>query len=268
MTCQVGDIVAVMEELAPPAHAEEWDNIGLQVGSLRRQVEAVLVSLDVTHEVMEEAKERGAGLLVCHHPPIFRPMRRLLSDDPLGSLLEEAVLSGVAVYAAHTNLDVSEEGVNVALAELLGLVDDHALLEIPSAAGLLRVGDLPRPMELKDLASLCSRRLENPAVRFTGDSHRTIGRVAVCAGSGAERADAALQAGAQVLVTGDVGYHRAMEAEAAGLAVIDAGHYHTERPVVPRLASLLADRAGKAGLDVEVHASTVRTCPWNYGGAV
>jgi len=373
MACRTGDIIALLEELAPPALAEEWDNVGLQVGSPDSEVGAVLVSLDATREVIAEARDMGAGLLVCHHPPLFRPLRRLITDEPVGSLLKDAITSGVAVYAAHTNLDASEIGVNIVLAEIFDLVDHRPLekssaagafklvtflptehvapvsaalfhagagvigdytgcsfrvegtgtftpgpgahpacgeaagpnevsevrlelvvgedaledvvealveshpyeepaydvypLRNPASAGMGRVGDLPEPVALGDLTRKCSRELGNPGVRLMGDSGRVVSRAAVCGGSGARLTGKALEAGAQVLITGDMRYHEAMEAAARGLAVIDAGHYHTERPVVPRLASLLAERAGAAGLEVEVHVSEVHTCPWGNGGA-
>jgi dinuclear metal center YbgI/SA1388 family protein len=372
MTCRIGEIVAIMEELAPPSYAQEWDNIGLQLGSPSTEISAVLVSIDATVEVLAEAREKGASLLICHHPPLFRPLHRLLSDDPVGSILHEAILTGIAIYAAHTNLDASPIGVNAVLAEIFGLEDDEPLERLPGgevfklvtflpaehlasvsaalfesgagvigdytgcsfrvegigsfrpvagahpaygepgkqnevpevrlevvveehvlknttnallaahpyeepaydvyplimsgSAGMGRVGNLPRSMSLGELVRECSNKLGNRAVRFTGDSGRVISRVALCSGSGAKLADKAMQAGAQALITGDVGYHESMNAAAMGLAIIDAGHYHTERPVVERLVSLLKEKAQEAGLEVEVNASGLDTSPWSEGG--
>jgi dinuclear metal center YbgI/SA1388 family protein len=372
MTCLVRDIVAIMDEIAPPACAEEWDRVGLQVGSPQWETAAVLVSLAATVEVVDEARRKGAGLIVCHHPPLFRPLSRLLVDEPLGSLLQRALVDRVAIFAAHTNLDAAELGVSARLAELLELKDpaplvspalaarlklvtfvppehaervsaalfeagagkigdyggcsfrvegtgtfipgpsskpavgevgkynqmgevrlevvaDEAELEgilealrenhpyeepacdvypvrTPVAFALGREGGLPRPLEVRELARLCSRLLENPGVRWGGDPRAVVERVAVCGGSGGEMVEAALRAGAQALVTGDVGYHQARDAVDRGLAIIDAGHYHTERPMVTRLASLLREKAGERGLEVEILASHARTNPWNDGG--
>jgi dinuclear metal center YbgI/SA1388 family protein len=373
MACRIEEIVAIMEELAPPSYAQEWDNIGLQVGSPSSEIKGVLVSLDATREVISEARDKGAGLLVCHHPPLFHPLHRLLADDPVGGILHEAILSGIAIYAAHTNLDASPIGVNAVLAELFGLEDQEPLEKLPggeifklvtflpaehlasmsaalfeagagvigdytgcsfrvegigtftagagarpkygeagkandvpevrlevvveepvlkktiqallathpyeepaydayplvaaASAGMGRVGNLPQAMSLGELVGECSSKLGNRAVRFTGDSGRIISRVALCSGSGAELADKAMQAGAQALITGDVGYHESMNAAAMGLAIIDAGHYHTERPVVGRLASLLRRKAQEAGLEIEVSASNLDTSPWSEGGS-
>ena len=122
-------------------------------------------------------------------------------------------------------------------------------------------------MSLGELARRCEALLGCPAARVAGDAAATISRIAVCGGSGGEFAAAALQAGAQALITGEVGHHQALEAAASGLAIVDAGHYHTERPVVPHLAALLARRTQAAGLEVEILASEEHTDPWSDGGA-
>ncbi|MEW6554714.1 MAG: Nif3-like dinuclear metal center hexameric protein [Actinomycetota bacterium] len=372
MTCSVSDIIALMEEIAPPGSAEDWDSAGLQLGSARAKIDKVLTSLDFTPEVLREARGMEAGLVVCHHPPIFHPLRRLVTDEPGTALLSDALLAEVAVYAAHTSLDASPHGVNAALADLFGLRDrrpltappreayklvtfvppEHAAavsaalfatgagviggytgcsfrvegtgtftpgpgtdpaygdasgpnqvkeirLEVavetgredaavaallashpyeevaydlyrvhnPSGAGMGVVGDLPVPVSLGELADRCRELLENPTLRVAGELSAAVSRVAVCGGSGGGLTSEALRSGAQVFVSGDIGYHQAQEVAAAGLAVIDAGHYHTERPAVPRLAELLARRAREAGLTVEIIASEVNTCPWIDGGS-
>jgi len=373
MTCKVGEIINLLEELAPPHLAEDWDNVGLQVGSVRAEVDATLISIDPSPAVIEEARRRGAGMIVCHHPLIFRPLRRVVQDEPAGALLQDAMLAGIAVYAAHTNLDSSPQGVNVALAELFELQDhvpllpapvgegyklvtflpaehvaavsaalfeagagnigdytgcsfrvhgtgtftpgpgsspvygsktgpsevsearlemvvetdrmgdvvkallashpyeepayDFYRLYMPAGAGLGRVGDLPEPASLGQLARECRRLLQNPAARLAGDPSIAVRRLAVCGGSGGKLAARAVEAGAQALITGDVDHHEAQEALAAGLAVIDAGHYHTEKPVVPHLAALLAEGAERAGLKLEILVSEVHTDPWINGGA-
>ena len=364
--------MSILDGLAPPWLAEDWDNVGLIFGSEGQEVRAVLVSLDITPEVVEEAREKEAGLVVCHHPPIFRPLRRLREDLPEGSLACGIVRAGISVFAAHTNLDASPHGVNAALAEALGLLDHRPLAEgraqsayklvtflppehlaevsralfeagagtigdyrecsfrvegtgtfLPLAAarpaygepgrlnevreirlevlvpgdavraaverliashpyqepafdvyplrrlaegGMGRVGDLPRSLSLERLAELCGRVLGCPVVRYAGEPGWEIRRLAVCGGRGAGLYGEALKAGAQALLTADVNHHEAAEALAHGLAVIDAGHYYTERVVVPHLSRLLREEAGKRGLEVAVYESVVNTCPWFHGG--
>jgi len=360
-----------MERLAPPELAADWDNVGLLFGSPRAEIDAVLIALEVTVEVLEEALARKAGLIICHHPPLFRPLRRLREDEPEGALACGIVRSGVAVYAAHSNLDASSQGVNAALAEALelrehvplgeaslegyklvtflppeclgevsealfragaGAIGDYrgcsfrvegtgtflagpgsrpfrgeagrrnevreARLEVwvkgqdlPRAMGELmgahpyeepavdiyparlgqrggigRIGTLSRAMTLGELAESCRLRLANPAVRYAGDAGLRVRRVAVCGGRGGDVAGEARRMGAEVLITGDVSHHEAQDALRAGLAIIDAGHYHTESVVVPFLAKHIAGLAGAAGLEVEFFISETDTCPWHTGG--
>lgn len=372
MGCLAGQVIELVERLAPPGLAEEWDSAGLQFGSRNAEVDAVLVALEVSGEVLREAIARKAGMVVCHHPPLFRPLRRLLEDEPEGALARDIVRSGLTVYAAHSSLDASPQGVNTALAEVLGLRDhvplggaaalegfklvtflppehlgaasealfragagvigdyegcsfrtegvgtflpgpgsrpfcgekgrwsevrevrlevwvegpclERAVRELmavhpyeepaidiyparsPRRGGTGRIGDLPRAMRLDELAGLCRRRLACPAVRFAGAAEARVRRVAVCGGRGGDRAGEARRMGADVLVTGDVSHHEALAALGAGLAVIDAGHYHTERVVVPFLARRLAEMADAAGMEIEVFGSERETCPWQTGG--
>ncbi|NPV58745.1 MAG: Nif3-like dinuclear metal center hexameric protein [Actinobacteria bacterium] len=373
MSCRAEDLIALLEEVAPPEWAEDWDNVGLQVGSAQGEVEVALVCLDFTRETLDEALERGAGLMITHHPPIFRPLRSLADTDPLARLLGDAFARGLCVYAAHTNLDVSPRGVSAALADRLGLVahrplapaaevGDYKLVtflpphevaavsealfaagagvigdyrgcsfrlegtgtfvpgpdarpaygepgrpnkveeirlevrvgrrELSAAleallashpyeepaydiyplagrvpgAGMGRMGELREAVRLAELAESCTRALGNPGVRLAGDPERQVSRVAVCGGSGGGLVSTAARAGAEVLVTGDVGYHAAREALALGIAVIDAGHYHTELPVVGHLASMLSRMAEERGLKATVVASDRNACPWSNGG--
>ncbi len=176
------------------------------------------------------------------------------------------------VREVRLEVAVEAEKVDAAVAALLAshpyekVAYDLYHVHNPSGAGMGMVGDLPTPVSLGELARKCRELLGDPPLRVAGDLSAEVSRVAVCGGSGGSLTAAALQAGAQVFVSGEVGYHQAQEAAAAGLAVIDAGHYHTERPVVPHLASLLAERAREAGLEVEIIVSEVHTCPWIDGG--
>ncbi|HHX50527.1 MAG TPA: Nif3-like dinuclear metal center hexameric protein [Clostridia bacterium] len=125
VTCQ--KIMDIMERLAPCQLAEEWDNVGLLIGDPGARVEGVLVSLDLTVQVMEEARARGANLILVHHPPIFQPLKQLRTDTPLGRLVAGIIRENMQVYAAHTNLDVVPLGVNEQLARKLGLVETEIL---------------------------------------------------------------------------------------------------------------------------------------------
>ncbi|HEY8477628.1 MAG TPA: Nif3-like dinuclear metal center hexameric protein [Chloroflexota bacterium] len=259
------EIAPLLESLAPLDLAESWDNVGWQIrlpGTLR----GVHLALDVTPEVLDEATEVGANLVVSHHPPFFRPLRRIDRATPLGEVVARAFLQDIAVYAAHTNLDAVVGGVSWALGELLGLEALRTLHPVrptdegePPGFGV--VGVAPDRATLAAWERKVARLLGAPPFQRVGDGSRVIGRVAVVGGSGAPFIEDAVRARADLLVTADVKYHQAQEAAALGLAVLVVDHWASERPVLPRLAVRLSEH-----LDVPVTVSRIRTSPWSIAG--
>ena len=354
----VADWLRLLDEWYPPSWAEEWDSPGLQVGDRTWPAGRVMVALDPTIEVVAEAGAAGCGLLVTHHPLVFRALERLDVADPVGRVVATALESRVVVVACHTNADVASPGVSDALAEALDLevtgalrptragervklvtfvpveatakvldavaaagagvigeyshcsfrvrgtgtflpseradpavgergslneveedrleivvphdrladsidamVDAHPYEEVAydvyplaggGGAGLGRVTRARGPLDVAALADRCSERLGSPA-RAVGDPYREVSTIAVCGGSGASLVGDAISAGTDVLVTGDVKHHAALEAAAAGLAVVDAGHHGTEWPFVGHVAK----RLRASGLGEVVESRTV-----------
>ncbi|MCK9524649.1 MAG: Nif3-like dinuclear metal center hexameric protein [Limnochordia bacterium] len=243
MTYRVQDFCRSMEELAPLELALEWDNVGLQIGNPSQRVSAVVVTLTVTLDVVKRAIESGANLLIAHHPVIFKPLRQIRTDSPEGALLAALLQDDLAVYVAHTNLDQAGQGLNHWLARDLGLREEEVL--VPAKAngcGLGRVGKIP-PVGLGDLAKQVEVLWGSP-VRVVGDLGLEISTVAVVGGSGGDFAQQAREAGADCLITGDVSYHDAMDARNLGMAVLDAGHFATEKLVTAELGRYLADYFG------------------------
>ena len=146
-TATTGKIAAYMEELAPPAWAESWDNVGLQVGAPDRPVQRVLVALELTGGVVEEAIAGQAGLIVVHHPAIFKPWKALRFDTPAGRRIERLVQAGIGLYAAHTNLDQAAGGTNDTLAASAGLTDHQVLFKVGEEKYLKLVVFVPRGHE-------------------------------------------------------------------------------------------------------------------------
>ncbi|MDR1210083.1 MAG: Nif3-like dinuclear metal center hexameric protein [Clostridiales bacterium] len=237
---KAADIIRAAETIAPPELSAEWDNSGLIVGRAGADAGRVLVALDATREVCREAAAVGAGLIVTHHPPIFKPIQRVADCDALGDKLLFLIENGIAVYAMHTNLDAADGGTNDTLARLLGLTAIDSLGD-PPAMG--RVGNIPEPLPLRGFAGAASRALGTDALRFTGDPRRIVKRAAVVTGSGSDRKlfRRALSQGADVFITGDVRYHEAQDAIDMGLCLIDATHYATENIVIPPLAARLRE---------------------------
>lgn len=365
---KVSDVAGIINKKFPFKLAEEWDNVGLQLGDPAAPVERIMVALDPLPEVIEEAVSQSCQLLVTHHPLIFKPMRQITANSSTGQLVLRAASRGLSVVAMHTNYDIADGGLNDLLAERLGLLDlrplqvtdrdelvklvvfvpeshletvRNALLEYGQALGnyrgcsfaapgegtftplagacpsigqvgvqervserrlelLLRRDQLPRALK----ALLAAHPYEEPAfdcypllnegtvrglgrigiletsctlawlsericellgcgtVRLVGDPERQIRTVAVCSGSGASLMKDALRAGADLLVTGDCKYHEAREAEASGIALLDAGHFATERLMVASVQQFLQNSLSAAGFRCEVLAAVGERDPF------
>lgn len=223
----VKEILDFLGEKAPFDTCEEWDNVGLLVGSGYLPATRVLVALDVTDGALEAAKAIGADLIVTHHPVIFRPISRLSAD----SMPYRLAAAGISVISAHTNLDKAAEGVNDTLAARLGLVD----VEI-AADGMTRVGTLPEEMTATAFAAHVAEVLGTP-VRAAGD--KTVKKVALCGGA-AGSSMFPLIGKVDCFITGEVKHHEWLMA-AGRINVIDGGHYSTEVPVVDTLCRWLAE---------------------------
>lgn len=266
MSDTVGAWLDVVEAAYPLADALDWDRPGLQVGDPADDVARVLVSLDVTRAVIVEAAAIENTLLLAHHPLLLSPLASLTTATAAGSLALRAARAGVTVAAAHTNLDAADDGSSTSdpVVVLLGLRDVRPLCAParPGARPMGRVGDLPRPLTLADVAHVIGADLPSPDVRIVGDAELIVRRVAVLGGSGGSAVPDALAAGAQVLVTGDVRHHLALDAAELGLALIDAGHHATEVAAMPAFAARLEQVAQARGLDAAVVRSQVDTTPW------
>lgn len=264
MTATVADIVAALEAVAPTRLAEEWDNVGLQVGSRGWPAQRVLTALDLTPEVLREARQLGCDVLVTHHPLIFKPLLALDLDTPLGAMLQTLITDRVALVSAHTNLDSVQGGVNDVLAGRLNLEAVSVLQPSPhdGQCGLGRIGRLAKPVSLGDLALAFKQAMALPSLRFAGDPKLPVQQVALCSGSGSGLIDAFLQTDAQVFATGDVRYHEAREIEAHGRGVIDIGHYESEHIVLEALARRLTEEITRGGWAVAVQVCTTERAPF------
>ncbi|MFZ5752777.1 MAG: Nif3-like dinuclear metal center hexameric protein [Bacillota bacterium] len=365
--CQT--VAQLIEKFAPKYLAEDWDNIGLQIGDPAQEVRKIFVSLDLNLEVLDEALSLGADMLVVHHTPLFKPLKNIRTDLPLGRLIARIVENRLVLYTAHTNLDSTWGGVNDVLAQKLKLQDvtilssgwqqklfklvvfvpldyvekvreaisvagggwignysdctfqlkgtgtfrplsgtnpfigeqgkleyveeirletivpEEILSKVVKAmlkahpyeevaydiyplanpgkqAGLGRVGYLAAPLSLADFIELVKESLGISHVRYCGDLHKTVRKIALCGGSGASFISQAVFAGVQVLLTGDIKYHEAQEALSQDLALVDGGHFATEQPVVDVLADFLRQQLAKE--DVQVFVSRINTDPFRY----
>jgi dinuclear metal center YbgI/SA1388 family protein len=244
---KIGDVLRIVDRLIPKALAREWDNPGLQVGSLEWPAKGVLLSLDPDLSMLEKAREVGANITITHHPLILDPLRRIDLDTPTGRVVEKAVREGVTVYSCHTNLDIMEGGVNDTLAERLGLLNKVSLADIG------RIGDLPEEETLDAVSVRIKSGFSILNLTMVGDPGMKVRRVAVCGGSGGSLIRDASENGADLLVTGDVKYHAAREAEAYGLSIVDMGHFASEALILPVMANLIKGALEVEGIGIGVH---------------
>ena len=357
MPVSVERVCQAIEEIAPKRLAEDWDNVGLLIGSPSQQVSKILLCLDVTPQVAAYAAVHNYGLLVSHHPVIFRPLKALREDLAQGSLVTSLVRNGIAVYCAHTNWDNAAFGTSHQLANALGLEQGsildvkgslklykvvvyvpvshgQAVFESMSKAGAGHIGNyshcsfrtegmgtfipltgsspyvgtrgqleevqesrlemvvpegsikkvtnamrkahpyeeiaydvielqnggaefglgklvtLPKPILFSDF--LQQIKCFFPNMRLCGIKPDYIKKIAVCGGSGADLHRIAKARGADVLITGDVGYHVALEASLQGIVVVDAGHYETEMFILSEWKSLITRITAGASVDIDI----------------
>ncbi|MEA5060178.1 MAG: Nif3-like dinuclear metal center hexameric protein [Candidatus Pelethousia sp.] len=222
-----------METLAPRALALDFDNPGLLIGPESHEIRKVLLALDCSISTAKEAIDWGADLVVTHHPIFFGGVKAILPDAPATAAPWLLLRHGIGLFAAHTNLDIAEGGVNDCLCAVLGITDSKPLP--PDHMG--RFGLIPS-CSLRDFA-MHAQRVLSATVRVAGAWDMPLTSVAVLGGAGGDAIYASKAAGAQALVTGEIKHHQALEANGLGLAVIEAGHYETERVVLRPLMECL-----------------------------
>ena len=233
----VADILNFMETLAPRSLKMDWDNVGLLCGSRSTPVTKVLVALDPFEHVCREAADWGAELIITHHPLIFRPLPSITDDTSIGRGITTLIRNGISAINAHTNLDCAGGGVNDVLAATLGLAD---VATVPGDAhSLLRMGEVTE-QPVDDFLASVKEKLHCDGLRYV-DSGKPVCKVAVGGGSCADGMLDALHAGCDTFVTSDVKYNQFWDAKDLGLNLIDAGHFHTENPVMAVVAKKIAE---------------------------
>ena len=240
---KVKDIASVIEDFAPKNLQESYDNAGLQVGDPDAQVSAVLFCLDVTEDILKEAKERECNLVISHHPLIFRGIKQLTGADATQRLVIGALKENIAVYSAHTNLDSAWDGVSHEIARKLDVKNLQVLEPQPQnpMAGLGVVGDI-KPVPKIEFLRKIKETFNVGALRYSAQtSSVVIRRVAVCGGAGASLISTAVNAGADILVTGDVKYHD-FTSYGSEIIIADIGHYESELCSREILARIVRER--------------------------
>ncbi len=259
-------VAEVLQRLAPLELAEEWDNVGLLLGSWEQPVQRAMTCLTLTAPVAQEAVEHGVQLVVTHHPIPFRPLKRITDETPTGEVLLQLARAGICVYSAHTAFDSAAEGINQALAAGIGLGEIEPLVVPPgleagtAAAGTGRRGKLLPAIPLRELVQRVKRFLNVDSLLAVGEPDRRVHQVGIVCGSGGALLSQVAEAGCDVFLTGEMRFHDCLEAQARGVAVLLPGHYATERFAMERLARQLA----QALPELEVWASRQERDPLQW----
>lgn len=259
----VGDILHYIDTLAPRNMKMDWDNVGLLCGSRSTPVTKILVALDPFEGVCAEAKDFGAQLIVTHHPLIFQAPKSITDETSVGRSIMSLCAAGISAINAHTNLDCAPGGVNDVLAQRLGLanitvINPNGTDENGNQWGLLRCGDV-NEQSLTTFLENVKTQLSTACLRYV-DGGKPVRKVAVGGGSCASSMLDALRAGCDTFVTADIRYNQFWDAYDLGMNLIDAGHFHTENPIV----AALAEKLSAAFPEIEVKISESHTDCMKY----
>lgn len=237
------EIINIIEKTCPENLAYSWDNVGLLCGDKNKEVKTALVTLDTNLNVVTEAIDAGADMIISHHPILLDGIKRIDYSSSSGKMIKLLIENNIPVFAAHTNMDTAKGGINDALAELFNLAEVKILEQHTdnAEAGLGRYGRLKTPVKLSELAEIVKEKLNTPHVRVSGKPDIEISTLAVASGSCSEVIPTAKKLGCDAIITGDIKYHNAIDNTESGICIIDAGHYPTEIIVMDIFADILKD---------------------------
>lgn len=236
------ELYEVINAAAPFDNVVDYDNVGILVGEPEQLVHRAMLALDITREVILEAVSKNADVIISHHPIIYKPVKRLRTQDPVYLLVQH----GIAAICCHTNLDLAPEvGVNIALANRLGLTQVTG--ELPYGSGcLLYCGELQDALSPQDFADKVKRDLQVSAL-FLHRGSIPIKKVCLCSGAGGEYVKEALEMGADAFLTGEMKHHEMLEAAQLPITTVAAGHYATEKPFAETLLPYLRKHLPEVG---------------------
>ncbi|HEY3387511.1 MAG TPA: Nif3-like dinuclear metal center hexameric protein [Saprospiraceae bacterium] len=264
MKTKASEVFDFLESIAPLHLQENYDNSGLLIGSPSQEVTGVIVCLDCTEEILDEAVVKGCNLIISHHPPIFYGVKKVTGANATERIIRKAIKNDLILYAIHTNLDNTlTHGVNERIARKIGLDIDGMLrpmansLDPTLGAGI--IGYFPNPLTENQFLHLLKDMMKTPVIRHTKLRHKPIQKIAVCGGSGSFLLEDARKADVQALVTADFKYHNFFDAEDV-LLVCDIGHYESEQYTINLLQELISGNF----TTFAAHCTGINTNPVHY----
>lgn len=268
MPLKLIDIMKIIEGYAPTYLKEEYDSVGLMIGNSDDVVTSILIALDCTLEVIEEAKEKKCNLILTHHPLLFNKPDSITTETLLGKKIINLIKNNINVYSSHTNLDMALGGINDIITQLLGynqwqvIETSNCIQNNKTKIGIGRLITLEEGVELSTLCDNLKKKLEILHLRYSGRDNQKINKIAIINGSGQDYFNKAMQLGANCIITGDTSYHRVSDLEEQGIAVIDAGHFETEWPAVKILGNKLENNIKYLGFSNNIFISEVCKSPY------
>jgi len=232
MGISYADLIGSIEVIAPPFLMEEWDNSGIQIKTSNKDIEKIMVALEIREDVIQEAILNKVEMIITHHPLIFHEINQVNIDDAVGRYIDNLVKNCISVYSTHTTFDKAIGGNNDYLVGLINLKMSRMVgTGNFGEFGIGRLVKLKTPISLDSLIAAVEQGLSIPAteIKKVGDAGKAVQKIGICTGSGASLIDDALKNGCDCMITGDIKYHDAQYAREMGLCLIDAGHYYTER---------------------------------------
>ena len=266
MAVKLEKIIEAMEAFAPKGLKESYDNVGLMIGDKDSEISKVLLALDCTLEVVEEAIKHGVELIITHHPLLFKKPASITMDSLQGRKIIKLISNDINLYSSHTNLDSVHEGLNDTFMEIIEAKDIEILEEneeYPGEShGIGRIGNIEE-VTLKELINKLKKCFGVECLRYAGDENQTVSRIAVINGSGEGYLDTAYKLGAHCVITGDTTYHFVSDYNEMGLAIIDLGHFHSEWFVYLKLMEKIRNTSEDLK-DIEFIASKTTRDPYRY----
>ena len=264
MTIKLADLLPVFEKIWPEGGADDWDHVGLATGSAEQQIERVLLCVDPTIKVLEEAKQRSCQLVISHHPLLLEGVHSVAEGEPKGDILSFAITNSIAIFSAHTNADIVPGGVSDVLAIKIGLRNSKPLVPTSGDSGHGRVGKLDEEVSVSELANKINEILPatSAPIRVAGDPSKKVSKVAVVGGSGSSFIEDAIKSGAECFVTSDLKHHVSLDAisdQANEICLIDISHFAAESLWLEPASLQLTELVPR----VEFLISKINTDPWS-----
>lgn len=263
MSMNFNELVAEIEEIAPRELEEDWDNSGMQINMGNKEVKRVLVTLEITKKVIEEAKNKNIDFIITHHPLMFHKIDVVDNNTITGNYIIDLIKLGISVYSAHTTFDDAFGGNNEYMAELIGLSRIRRLKDkrpLVKEYVIGRMGNFREPCTMENACKIVEEALGIPGeLKAVGDPNKMIKTVGLCTGAGGEAMEAAIRNGCDLFITGDIRHHEAQVAREMGLCLIDAGHYGTERIFSENFAGKLRKNVSSK---IEIFESEINVNPF------